>query len=371
MLKLRAEAEEELRRDIEQQGLSAFPLVVAAPQAQQALHTLIPGYGIGPLKVNTALLNWLEPSPFGISTVRELRYGQSLRTAFRLGCNLIILDATEEEWLSLETLSAGKRRIDVWWQGDATSRLMLLLAYLMTRSDDWEQASIRMLAFSRDDKPPQGTQRCMPAEPLDGTPAPGRDGAPTETLTRCLDEMLNDIRIQAHTEIVLQASPEDVLRLSADAALVMLPLRLYAHQPLDPFGGPLDELLARLPITALVLAAEDVDLEAGPEDEHATRRANALDKLKAASKREKLAEREALTAAQNAEERIHSLQDAMLSAPDEEHRQQAEKEALAAAEFARSAARKAAKAKAKHEAAIEEARALGVYAPEGEPRTDE
>ena len=38
------------------------------------------------------------------------------------------------------------RRIDVWWRNDATSRLMLLLAYLMTRSEQWESAKIHVLA---------------------------------------------------------------------------------------------------------------------------------------------------------------------------------------------------------------------------------
>ncbi|MCP4626134.1 MAG: hypothetical protein GY850_21875 [bacterium] len=36
--------------------------------------------------------------------------------------------------------------IDIWWWDDATSRMMLLMAYLMTRSDFWRDARIRLLA---------------------------------------------------------------------------------------------------------------------------------------------------------------------------------------------------------------------------------
>ena len=72
--------------------------------------------------------------------------GRDLRTAYRLGCNVVLLDAKETAWWNVEGTDADERRIDVWWQDDASSRLMLLLAYLVTRNREWSGAAIRVLA---------------------------------------------------------------------------------------------------------------------------------------------------------------------------------------------------------------------------------
>ena len=60
------------------------------------------------------------------------------------------LKKRENLWEKLENIPSKNRRIDVWWWGDASSRLMLLLAYLMTRSDDWKDSKIRVLAAGHD-----------------------------------------------------------------------------------------------------------------------------------------------------------------------------------------------------------------------------
>ena len=65
----RLEAENDLRRDIQASGLTAFPLVVTVPEFQDGVQSLLQAYGIGPLKANTILMNWLHPdSPFSACT---------------------------------------------------------------------------------------------------------------------------------------------------------------------------------------------------------------------------------------------------------------------------------------------------------------
>ncbi|MCK5422781.1 MAG: amino acid permease, partial [Deltaproteobacteria bacterium] len=116
MLKLQTEAESELRTDIEEHGVAAFPLVLFAPTLQVGVNTLVQGFGIGPLKANTILLNWFESLPKGVfGLLKEIRYARNLRTAFRLGCNIVVLDTKEDEWNALGSLSSKERRIDVWW----------------------------------------------------------------------------------------------------------------------------------------------------------------------------------------------------------------------------------------------------------------
>ncbi|HID31110.1 MAG TPA: amino acid permease [Desulfobacterales bacterium] len=332
MLRLREEAEEELRRDISEHGLKAFPLIVVAPDFQVGIHTLIQAFGVGPLKANTILLNWFEQFPTGVVDFRELSYGRNLRVAFRLGCNIIVLDAKEDEWKALEALPSEKRRIDVWWWDDATSRLMLLLAYLMTRSGVWEDAKIRVLATGFEDVSEQAIQT--------------------------LRETLQEARIDSEPEIVARGSADAIAAYSAQSAMVLFPFRIRQDRLKDPFGGPLQELLVRLPIVALVMAAEDIDLDAQPEEGRAGEIAEAVDTLADAEKRAKEAERDAAEAADKAEKKVREMEDAVSSCADEGARAKIEKSAEEAREEATRAARQAAKALAKADDAARAVEAL-------------
>lgn len=60
--------------------------------------------------------------------------------------------------------------------------------------------------------------------------------------------------------------PEALAAKSRDASLVFLPLRLGRTALLGPFDRPIETLIAALPVVALALAAEDIDLEADPEE---------------------------------------------------------------------------------------------------------
>jgi len=272
VMRVREEAEAELAADIKKSGVQAFPLVMASPSVDIGVHSLVQGFGIGPLRVNTILLNWLENLPAHDARAAEVIYGRHLRTAFRLGCNLIVLDGKDREWEALDAVEPEDRRIDVWWWGDASSRLMLLLAYLMTRTEPWENARIRLLGI------------CCKKD----------TDATAEELHRTLDE----VRIPAEPEIVIDADPEKVTEYSSDASLVFLPFRLRGNQPKGPFGGPLEIILASLPIVALVLAAQDIDLDTEPEEGHAAEMAELLDTLADADKLAELRDREAAAAAE-------------------------------------------------------------------------
>jgi len=333
MLKLREETEAELRKDIAEQGLKAFPLVVAVPNLDLGLHTLVQSFGVGPLRVNTILLNWLEQFPKGILGLGELRYGGNLRAAFRFGCNIVVLDTKEEKWAALEALPSEKRRIDVWWWGDATSHLMVLLAYLMTRGEEWDEARIRVLAA------------CYKKE--------------SEETIEDLRNALEEVRIEAEPEVVARADANAIVEHSAESTLVFLPFRLRGNQLMDPFGGDLEDLLSRLPMVALVLATEDIDLDAEPEEGKAGEIAAALDALDNARKKAIEMEKEAEKAAEEAEEKLREIQAAATSGADEQTMAKIEAAVLEAKARASKAARRAAKALAKAEDAARAVEALG------------
>jgi len=345
MLKAQAEAETELRADIEKNGVEAFPLALFAPNLQVGLQTLVQGFGIGPLKANTILLNWLEHLPRGIfDLLQESVYAHNLKVAFRLGCNIVILDASEDRWNALESVPSGERRIDVWWRDDETSRLMLLLAYLMKRNDAWSEATIRVLS--------------------------ARYGKDEEEKKEELKQFLEEVRIDAEPEVVEDPSADSIIAQSTGATLVFIPFRIREHQLVGPFASSLEDLLPQLPVTALVLASEDIDLDAEPEEGKAGEMASARDNLTDARKDAEQAEQEAAEATRQTEEKERALKEE-LATLDQETLVSMKNEAREAKELADEAVRQAERARARAETAAQEAEAAGVKSSDEEETSSE
>jgi amino acid transporter len=333
----RLEAENDLRKDIQESGLSAFPLVMTVSEFQEGLQSLLQVYGIGPLKANTILMNWLHPdSPFSYR-FKEILFGRHLRAVYRLGYNIIILNTDEKKWETILEKPVESHRIDIWWRGDAASRLMLLLAYLMTRNAPWESASIRVIAVNYE------TESQETIEHLTNT--------------------LNEVRIEAEPKIVMAADIDKIASTSADASLVILPFRLWKNRLVGPVDGQIDELLIRLQTTALVMAAEDIDLDAEPEEGIAAEMAAAQDAMDEANKKLKEAEKDADKAreiADKAKENLLAFKKDEKWIENQEELSRLEAEIQKAEIEAEKAFRRAAKAKAKAMDAEKNAEAMGV-----------
>ena len=337
----------QLLKDIHKDGSNAFPLVVAVPNLRMGLPTVIQAYGIGSLKANTILLNWLEKSSQKVLGNKEHDFSKNLRTALMYGCNIILLEVKTDKWTAIEETEEQKRFIDVWWWGDATSRLMLLLAYLMTRHEKWDQSKIRLLAVADIDQ--------------------------SNLTDASIKEMLEEVRIEANPEIVTDVDADRLAEYSADSALVFIPFRIKNNMVVDPFDNPMADTLFLLPVTAMVLAAKDIELVAEPEEGEAGDAAKALDALEDAKKREQKTAKEAEQAAieaQKAREKAEDIASGSKGA-DASTEMAAEKEAEEAEKEAIKLARKAAKAAAKAESASREAEAAGVLPEETEESKDE
>jgi len=241
-LERRHEALEALRAQLKADDSSAFALVVAGSDAEQMVATLVQAAGVGPLRVNTVVANLPDADAAFYAPLGVGAFGQRVATAFRLGANLLLLDADADEWKSLDESDPAARTIDVWWRDSATGELMLLLAYLMTRSEAWKGARIRLLAAPR----AQPQARGDPAALLRGR--------------------LEEIRIDAEVVIAPDLEQETVVQLSRASSLVFMPFRVHAGRFYSPFGWEIGPALAQLPIVVLALAAEDVDLDADPDD---------------------------------------------------------------------------------------------------------
>ncbi len=235
------EREAKLRAEIREGKLDVLTLAVAIGDSETGFPLLVEAFGAGALRANTVLLNWAGPDT-GLDARAFADYGRYLRAAVHSGCNVLLLDATAADFERMAASDAKERRIDVWWPADDdTARLALLLAYLMTRTAAWEDASLRLLAAV-----PKGVAK----------------DAYTATLTQRLD----DFRIVAKVVLADSCGAEAIVRHSRDATLVFVPFRVQAEGPVAHDGSPLAPLLAPLPITALVLGGEDIDLESAPEE---------------------------------------------------------------------------------------------------------
>ena len=325
MTRARLKALRTLKQEIMTHRSDLFPLVVSAPDLRTALETTIQAFGIGPIHANTVLLNWMkadkETKPHEQHHVS--RYGETLRVISKMGCHIVVLHARNAPWTALSELKPEARRIDVWWQGDATSRLMLLMAYLVTRDAQWDGASIQVLALNYSEDSDDNMKE--------------------------LTDLIEAARIEAIARIVIAPADEKLSAMipqnSHDAALTFVPFKLKNGIPVDPMGNPLNDLLTGLGITALALAGRSVDLDAEPEEGEAGTLAQAVDLLEQANKRAAIAEKTARDAADRAARKMDEI--TLSGGPLDENLAKKLKSALKARNEADAAAQKAIKEQVK------------------------
>lgn len=238
-----AAAETVLQAELDRHDLDAFPLVVAAPDIRVGATTLLQSWGVGPIRANTVLLNWLDGRASATAPTLSLWYARLLGQAARVGQHVVVLDAKDPEWAALERLEPHERTIDVWWFEDDSSRLALLFAYLMTRTEEWDEATLRVLVLVAPDA--------------------------AHKVEASLRRRLEELRIDAEIAVVPETEPHAHRRSTATAA-VFMPLRLEGMRLLHPAGQAMEELLDSLPIVAMVAACGDVELReeedgAGPD----------------------------------------------------------------------------------------------------------
>lgn len=322
----KTKAFEELDSCIREMGLNVFPLVVKTDEISQGLNTLLQSYGVGPIKGNTLICNWYGETLTPLPGLTAMKFGHNLRLAFRSGYNLVVYHGDPLRTETLLDPDKKKRVIDVWWHDDASSRLMLLFAYLMTRDPLWENAEIRVLAID------QTKEFQMSLE--------------------MLTTQLDDARIVAQPLLVTDTKPETVIELSGSSELVFMPFKIKQSMLTDLNGYSPERVLTQLPPVALVMAAEDIDLDAEPEEGSAGELAEALDNLRRAERRLKDARKQhesdqkhllILTQKEPNPETIEDSTEALNRAREiEEAREQLEK-----------SFRKEAREQAKHDTALE------------------
>lgn len=222
----------QIRESIKGTGSRAFPLIVGAPDFELGVHMLLQSYGIGPLKPNTILVNW----------VNSAAWHKALYSAgVRFGYNMILWAGDKAAMAACADPESGHKRIDIWWHGNETSRLALLMGYLMTRTEAWDQAELRVLAHSHNKKP-QRTNADLAA-------------------------YLDEVHIDATVEMLEKITLETITEVSSRSTLVFFPIQVTDGKPENVFKIDLDEFVVRVPNTAFLIAASDFNLDPNPDSD--------------------------------------------------------------------------------------------------------
>ncbi len=215
---------------------------------------------------------------------------------------------------------------------------MVLLAYLMNRSDEWRDASIRVLV------------------PVDQTDA--------DSHLREVKAVLAAARIEADTELVVDADSESIITQSSNASIVFLQFGIRDARIVDPFCNDVSRILPRLPMVVMSMAAQDVDLDAQPDEGSAAQNAIILDRVSDAQRRADRAQHEAADAADAAHRVVSALADAASEGVDQQTIDKLREDLEDTQDEAQKAARRAVVTSGRREVAERAAREVGLDLPE-------
>jgi len=258
-LMIKSQVEKELQEDISANNLFCYPKAICAEDFSSSIPLILQSYGFGPLHGNTILANWFNQSDSQLPGLERMRYGHNLRTAYRQGFNLIVFHCEKSRWEGLVKPDGKREKIDIWWHGEDRSRkLMLMFAYLVARDKLWEKAEIRVLS--------------------------PEDGAGFGEARISLLQLFDEARIPAEAIVVEDMEPDTILHYSRGSGLVFLPFKITNSRLRDIAGYSLERVLPQLNATAMVKAAEEIDLDAEPEEGSAGELAQAMDELYEAEK---------------------------------------------------------------------------------------
>ncbi len=219
----RREAKAELEAHIREHDVQAFVEVIVAETFDSGLSVLLQSHSIGPLKPNVMLVGWPNQPSDPVMWVRHLRLALELEMS-----PVIVVDRGLPE--------KQPKRIDVWWRGQRNGSLMVILAYLMTRSWTWSRAELRLLKM---------------LEP----------GESVEHATEQLASLIEAARIEADHLVVPSGDFNDMLKKhSSDADAVFLGCSPPPDEGAADFHAFYSELVEGLPTTIIVSSAGQADL---------------------------------------------------------------------------------------------------------------
>ena len=212
---------------IKDREIEGFPAVVVAPNLKNGIESLIQCHGLGSLRPNTVLLGW----PGDLKRVAV--FGSTLRTISKLGRSTVILRYRDDTdpWL------APSGSIDVWWRGHKNGELMLLLAHLLKRNQEWRTRPIRLL-------------RVIEKE------------AGRSEVKGHLESLIDQSRIRATAEVVVSSDPRGaILDTSSKAAITFFGFEAPKKGGEEQWYHGMERLSGELPRILLVNSIGGMSLD--------------------------------------------------------------------------------------------------------------
>ena len=180
-----------MRDYLAKQKITALAKVVPSEQVLAGARTLITHYGLGPIAPNTILLGTAPDNP------NHLGYAEFIQFVASTQRNIMILAEGQPP-------PDTALRIDIWWRGwTAYAAFKLAIAFLLTRSPAWSNATIVLKTIITPEADAEQTQQVM-------------------------ETFIQHTRLDAQAEVIVDAHDDPfaaIRKHSADAHLVMLGLR--------------------------------------------------------------------------------------------------------------------------------------------------
>lgn len=219
--------EDNLREFLQSRRIQALVKVVSAEDPFVGSKRLVNMYGMGGLVPNTIMLGDTQEA------ANHAPYCDMVSHFYHARRNVVIVRAEEDDDFGM------RRRIDVWWGGlNKNGGLMMLLAYLLKNSINWQNADITIKMMVGDQNAAQKAQQN-------------------------LNSIIKNMRVNFKQQVIIGEGRTfwDILHQeSAGADLLMMGMA----EPKDDFLSyyeKLNEKTSGLPATVYVLAAQQIDFK--------------------------------------------------------------------------------------------------------------
>ncbi|MDF9796680.1 solute carrier family 12 sodium/potassium/chloride transporter 2 [Catalinimonas alkaloidigena] len=219
--------EDNIREFLQSRRIQALVRVVNAEDPFVGGERLVSMYGIGGLVPNTVMLGDTQEME------HHQPYCDMIRHFYQARRNVIIVRAEEDASFG------DRKRIDLWWGGlNKNGGLMLLMAYLLQNSLNWQHADVVVKMVVSDESAVDKTRKNI-------------------------DDILHNMRVKFERQVIVSNGRSfwEILKHESDQAdLVMLGLA-EPNEDFLTYYESLSEKTAHLPPTVFVLAAQELDFK--------------------------------------------------------------------------------------------------------------
>ncbi len=199
-----------------------------APNVYDGILSTAQSYGLSGMIPNSVLMGWAEESK------RPSEFTDLVRGLLAMDHNLLFINYDEERGF-------GKyKTIDIWWGGkERNSTLMLLIAYLISTSEKWSGAKIKINVIV------------------------GSDAVTAKTALG-LNRVLNESRVRAEKNIIVKSSVEQsvidiIAQTSVESDLVIMGLREPLENEKADYINHVNAFLDNLGTVLMIRASSKFD----------------------------------------------------------------------------------------------------------------